>query len=103
MFVEHLRMNPADRRWLLAVLDQPRDQTTLTAVEDVMHRFIDGGALDAVLQRMMHMATRAHHATVLETQPRLRQLTLDLIGLVLRPIQHLFATTERASLRDVHA
>jgi geranylgeranyl diphosphate synthase, type I len=91
LVVEHLRHQPQHKETLLSILDAPRDATTTEQVEEVICRFESGGALDAVLQRMIQMATRAHQASSLHPYPALQSLVVELVGQVLRPIQHLFA------------
>jgi geranylgeranyl diphosphate synthase, type I len=91
LVVEHLRLHANERDELLAVLDAPRERTSQADVDHVIDRFGAGGALEQVLQRIVVMATRAHQTPVLKPHPQLQLLVLDLIGLVLRPIQHLFS------------
>ncbi len=91
LVVEHLRLHPQERGWLLRVLDTDRDTTADDDVAAVIDRFERGGALAAVLRRIEMLATRAHNAPALSSSPELHQLVLELIGLVLKPIQHLFA------------
>lgn len=91
LVVEHLRLHPAERAWLLAILDAPRDATSDDDVAAVIDRFERGGALAGVLRRIEILATRAHNAPALKDSPELQALVVELIGLVLKPIQGLFA------------
>jgi geranylgeranyl diphosphate synthase type I len=90
LVVEHLRLHPADRTWLLAILDASRDETSADDVAAVIARFEHGGALAAVLRRIAMLATRAHNTPALATMPELQALVVEVIGLVLKPIQDLF-------------
>ncbi|HEY1100055.1 MAG TPA: polyprenyl synthetase family protein [Myxococcota bacterium] len=92
LVVEHLRLHPADRAWLLNILDTPRDDTADVDVAAVIDRFERGGALTAVLRRIGALATRAHQAPAHAERPELQALVVELIGLVLKPIQALYAT-----------
>ena len=73
LVVEHLRLHPAERAWLLAILDAARDDTTDDNVAAVIDRFERGGALAAVLRRIEALATRAHNASALNDAPEPRR------------------------------
>ena len=94
LVVEHLRLHPTERSWLLAILDASREHTSNEDVQDVIRRFESGGALDAVLRRIALLATRAHNSPALRKHPALRALVLDVIGLVLSPIHDCFLRPE---------
>lgn len=86
LVVEHLRLRPSDRAWLLSVLDRPREETSRADVDGVIDAFVKSGAKAAVLARIATLCTLAHH----EADAELAPLVLELIGRVLRPIQHCF-------------
>jgi len=86
LVVEHLRLRPGDRDFLLSVLDTPRGDTSQAQVDEVIQRFDHSGAKDAVLARIENLCTLAHH----EALPALRPLVLELVTRVLAPIQHCF-------------
>lgn len=92
LVVEHLRLHPEDRAFLLDALDRPREATDQALVDDVIDRFDVGGAKDAVLDRIATLCTLAHHEAV----PALRPLVLELIARVLAPIQHCFEHPNRS-------
>lgn len=94
LVVEHLRLRPEDRPWLLRILDAPRERTTDAEVQEVIGRFAHGGtssALEATLRRIARLASSAHASPALDDEPRLRALVLDVVAQVLGPIHHLFA------------
>jgi len=98
LVVEHLRLHPAEGEWLLRVLRTSRDETSDADVAAVIARFDDGGAKDAVLARIAHLAMRALNAPVLDDQPALRAIVVEVVAVVLRPIQGLFSlNTDQAS------
>jgi geranylgeranyl diphosphate synthase type I len=90
LVVEHLRLHPGDREWLLAILRAPRDVTSDDDVLAVIDSFEVGGAKDAVLARIAHLATRALNTPAIDDAPELRAIVVEVIGVVLQPIQGLF-------------
>lgn len=92
LVAEHLRLHPEDRAALLTVLKKPRELTTDDDVRDVTARFARGGALDAALRRIEHLARQAHGHPALDEEPALRGLLVALVARVLEPIRHLVAT-----------
>jgi geranylgeranyl diphosphate synthase type I len=104
LVVEHLRLHPGDAPWLLSVLRAPREHTTDADVSAVIDRFDVAGAKDAVLQRIAQLATRALHARALDDHPGLRAIVVELIAVILQPIQGLFAhSPERDAAVDAPA
>jgi geranylgeranyl diphosphate synthase type I len=93
LVVEHLRLHPGDTPWLLSILRTPRELTSDADVFAVIDRFEVAGAKDAVLQRIAQLATRALHARALDDHPELRAIVVELIAVILQPIQSLFAHT----------
>ncbi len=94
LVVEHLRLHPTERHWLLSILDTAREETADSDVDEVIARFEQGGALAAVLRQIAMLATRAHNAPALADRPELQALVVELIGLVLKPIQGLFSRVD---------
>lgn len=89
LVVEHLRLHPQDKDWLVARLAAPRDETTDQDVEAVADRFLSGGALDAVIDRIRSIETEIIAAPILLEEPRLQQVALQLVEMSLKPIRHL--------------
>lgn len=96
LVVDHLRLHPEDRPWLLGILETPREETRDEDVQDVIARFaasspeVTMSALDATLRRIARLASAAHASPALDDDPNLRDLVLDVTALVLGPIHHLF-------------
>jgi geranylgeranyl diphosphate synthase type I len=101
LVVEHLRLHPGEREWLQAILDAPREQTAPDDIAAVIQRFEVGGALDAVLQRIVTLATHALNAPALADEPSLQRLVVEVTGMVLAPIQACFALRRVALVDDV--
>jgi geranylgeranyl diphosphate synthase type I len=99
LVVEHLRLHPHERTWLRAILDAPRESTDDACVAAVIDRFEQGGALDAVLQRIVTLASHALNAPALQHEPNLQRLVVEVTGMVLAPIQSCFAQ-RRVPLAD---
>jgi geranylgeranyl diphosphate synthase type I len=92
--VEHLRLVPDEREWLTRILTTNRANTEDEDVARVIARFEMSGSQQAVLARIAHLATRALNAPVLDQHPSLRAIVVELVGVVLAPIQSLFAHHE---------
>ena len=90
LVVEHLRLHPAERGWLLSILRASRDATSDDDVATDIERFDVGGARDAVLTRIAQLATRALNAPAIDEAPELRAIVVEVVGVVLHPIQGLF-------------
>ena len=90
LVVEHLRLHPDERAWMMGILNTPRDETSDDDVAALIKRFDHGGAKEAVLNRITTLCTLAHH----EADKALRPLVIELVGLVLAPIQHCFQVGE---------
>jgi geranylgeranyl diphosphate synthase type I len=90
LVVEHLRLHPADQPWLVELLGRAREATTDREVEQVAARFERDGALDAVLERIAEEREAIRSAPALASEPRLREVAMDLVDLSLAPIAHLF-------------
>lgn len=87
LVVEHLMHHPGDRDWLFGLLRMPRDSTPDGLVNEAIDRFRDGGALSSVLERIRSEAEDARNASVLESEPALHKLMIELLELILKPIE----------------
>jgi geranylgeranyl diphosphate synthase, type I len=90
LVLEHLRLVPADREWLTALLLAPRDRTPPAEVAEAIRRFRASGALTAVLERIAAEVGAVAASAALAAEPALRRLALELVHEVLKPIGHLF-------------
>jgi len=86
LVVEHLRLAPEDRAWLLRILTTPRDDTSDSDVEFTSSRFMESGAVRAVIERMQDLADELLGADVMQEAPAVRGIADGLIALLLRPI-----------------
>ncbi len=86
--VEHLRLHPDDRAWLLGILTAPRAETARDAIEDVIARFAADGALAAVWQRIDDLLMGIERSPVLAQEPALRALVDRFVAEALRPVAH---------------
>lgn len=88
LVVEHCRLHPRDRDALLELLQTPRDETQADAVDAVITRFRDGGALAAVWRRMGDIEVAVNESEVLACEPRLHACACELVAMALAPIIH---------------
>ena len=91
LVVEHLRRFPADRDWLVGLLKKPRSETPSTDVDEAIRRFRDGGALEAVCQRLVAEAATLPNQPGLP--PALQDLMAELCERMLQPIQHVIGAS----------
>ncbi len=103
MVVEHLRLFPDEKDWLMGILKTERDATADADVAAVIDRFETGGAQRAVLARIANLATLALNAPALDEHPALRAIVVEVVGVVLAPIQGLFAHHEGHPSHEVSA
>jgi len=89
LVTEHLRLHPTETRRIVDLLETPRDQTRNEDIEAMADRFEEGGALDAVLDRIAAIARSIEEAEVLADEPELRQVASVLIERSLAPVRHL--------------
>lgn len=85
LVIEHIRLHPGDKPWLLTLLQTPRAQTSQEHVDQAIARFYQKGAYRAVLDGIMQHAAAAQA----QTQVPLEHLMHGLIQKVLEPIAHL--------------
>ena len=88
LVVEHLRLHPADRAWLVDLLETPRSETSDADVAEAIRRFEAGGALEAVWERLTHLEDQVVSSPLLELEPRLHALAIELVALALAPVAH---------------
>jgi geranylgeranyl diphosphate synthase type I len=88
LVIEHLRLHPRDRDWLLQTLTAPRAETPRERIEEVIARFAAGGALAAAWQRIDQIRRGLSGSRGLSAEPVLHDLIDHFIGDVLRPIAH---------------
>jgi len=86
--VEHLRLHPEDRDWLIGILTAPRAETSREAIERVIERFAGGGALSAVWRRIDELRQAISRSSVLAGEPALLALAERLATEALRPVAH---------------
>ena len=91
LVAEHLRLHPVDKDWLIGILAKPREETSVNDVDAVSERFRNGGALDAVIDRIRSIQAEITAAPILLEEPRLQQVALQLVAMSLKPIRHLVA------------
>lgn len=89
LVVEHLDRCPADRDWLLVLLETPRAETPDADVAAAITRFRESGALDAVLGRIRELEASLRGSALLRRTPLLHRVALEICHLALAPIQHL--------------
>ncbi len=95
LVVEHLRLHPQDRSWLLDLLSTPREYTTNDQVADARQRFLEQGALDAVWARILALEAQSTQSPALQSHPHVAAVAHDLVAEALRPIIHTSPAHER--------
>lgn len=86
--VEHLRLHPGDREWLLGLLNAPRAETPPAAIDLAIERFARGGALAAVWARLDALLAALDGAAALAREPALHALAARFAAEALRPVDH---------------
>jgi len=80
LVVEHLVRRPSDRRWLLELLQTPRETTSRSAVMRASDAFVSSGALAGAVARLEATAHRVLEAPVLAGEPGLRAIAAELVA-----------------------
>ena len=88
LVVEHLRLHPGDREWLTGLLAAPRSDTPLEEVERAIAAFREGGALDAVWDRMAAIEHEVDAWPSLRRERRLHAVATALVARAVAPIAH---------------
>ena len=83
----HLDLHPADAPELLAVLRRPRADTRQDEVDEVIRRFVRGGAARQLLQRIDSLASELLAAEPLGASPEIQALGTELVHRVLAPLE----------------
>lgn len=88
LVIEHLRLHPGDNDWLMRILTAPRKETPRAQIDKAIRRFVDGGALAAVWERIDEIRrelAESHHVT---HEPGLTSLVQGFVAEALRPVEH---------------
>jgi geranylgeranyl pyrophosphate synthase len=88
LVVEHLALWPDEAPWLLELLETPRDATPPEQVERAMHRFYEGGAVNAVKARAARYADAVHQSPLLRAVPDLHAVARELVALMDAKVAH---------------
>ena len=88
LVVEHLRLHPGDRAWLIDLLQRDRDETPELEVQRAIARFRSHGALAAVWQRLEALQDRVSDTPALRREHRLHAVAIEWIARCLVPIVH---------------
>lgn len=89
LVVEHVRQHPRDAAWLVEILALPREQTSPQDVERVTMRFLQDGALNAVLQRIQAYYRVTETSPLLRSIPDLYAVAMELAELSLSMVNNL--------------
>ncbi len=90
----HLQRAPADREWLVSLLETPREATPARDVAKAIVRFRASGALRAVLDEVRALIRATAHAPALLAQPDLRAVALGIADLATAPVRGLLAEAD---------
>lgn len=97
LVVAHIERRPDQREELVALLRQPRQETTSEDIQKVQTWFVQSGALDEVLQRILDSGNSILQTPLLLEHPALARVTEQLIELSTSPIQHLLDFPQKAA------
>jgi geranylgeranyl diphosphate synthase type I len=87
LVVAHLALHPDEVEDLLGVLRAPRHATTEEDVERLSRRFIEGGALDAIVHHARELHRQVIEAPCLRAAPGLHALAVELAETIFRPLE----------------
>ena len=82
----HLDLHPADADEMFAVLRKPRSETTGLEVSQMVERFVDGGAVEHLLNRIDRLASTLSVSDALGGFPEIQTVASALIDRVLTPL-----------------
>lgn len=85
----HLDLHPEESGALFDVLRKPREQTSAEDVLLTIERFIEGGAVRQLLQRIDSLAGDLLASDTLNTSPSIRAVAEELVLRVLAPVETL--------------
>jgi len=89
LVVAHLNRVPGDRRWLLELLELPREETSDEQVQETIAIFRGSGALGDVMAEIQQLIHAAETSPVLRAEPALHAVALGLARLAVAPVEHL--------------
>lgn len=87
LVVEHLRLYPEDRDWLLEKLSRPRGEMTPVEVAEITEEFREGGALQQCVDRLEMLVKRVQESKNLARFPNLYFLASESVEMILEPIR----------------
>lgn len=82
----HLDLHPDEARAVFDVLDKPRHETSAGEVERLIERFVDGGAVAQLVERIESLATELLASEALSESPEMHGLARELVQQVLAPL-----------------
>lgn len=83
----HLDLHPDDGPSVFSVLEKPRAETTRREAEDLIARFIDGGAAAQLFARIELLASELLSSEVLNQSPEIHAVASALVARVLAPLE----------------
>jgi geranylgeranyl diphosphate synthase type I len=86
---QHLELYPEEEAWWLALLETPRDETTERQVEEAKKRFVEGGALEELLERVYAYASGCYDNAMLHELPELHRVACATLDRALLPLREL--------------
>ncbi|HEX4924358.1 MAG TPA: polyprenyl synthetase family protein, partial [Bdellovibrionales bacterium] len=92
LIVEHLKIYPEDRAWLVGLLRTPRERTSQADVEKAIAKFSEGGALERSLARARTIVAEMMSAPELKSNAGLRELATELVASMLKPIENVYSS-----------
>ena len=102
LVAQHLELYPEEEGWWLGLLETPRDETTDRQVEQARRRFVEGGALEELLERVYTISRAAYDNPLLRELPQLNEVacaTLDRALAGLRELDPSMPTYASATAR----
>lgn len=90
LVVEHLRLCPQDREWLVGVLRTPREKTSAADVQAAISRFSESGALEESLVRARMIVSEIMSSPKLRAHQELHALAGEFVTNMLKPIENVF-------------
>jgi len=82
----HLDLHPEDGPTLFEVLCKPREETRAEEVEDLVARFIEGGATAQLLARIELLASELLASDALNRTPGIHAVASELVAHILAPL-----------------
>jgi geranylgeranyl diphosphate synthase type I len=94
--VAHLTLYPADRAWLIWLLEQNRETTPPSEVIRAIKAFgRPGGALDEVLAQIRRIRQRIATSALLSPEPSLHAVALELADRAVSPIREVIRSRKK--------